>query len=699
MSGEAPESGGGQQPPDPPASAQVPASIHVFISYASQDVTVADAIVGALERDGLKCWIAPRDVMPGEFYADAIVRAIDAAEVFVLVLSQNAAASPHVVRELERATSKRHPVVSFRIDLTSMPPALEYFLNTSHWLDTSASGVIPALPKLVDAVQRLVVPITRPSRQAGAVVSKPAKLTAEPGETARVAAPARALTRGTRLKLLGVAALVVSALVAGVYLFHSRGESRREVVISAEQSAGESTRPASPPRSVAVLAFVNLSGDTKDDYLADGLSEELVNALARIPQLSVAARTSSFSFKGLSDDVRAIGRKLNVGSVLEGSVRKAGSRVRVTAQLINAATGFHLWSHTYDRELKDVLVLQTEIATTVAGTLQVTLLADAKHKLFAGGTANPQAYDAYLRGRYGESIQDERSLRAALAALDEAVQLDPSYANALAFRADVIDQLANVWVKDPNERQRFNLEARSSAEEAVALSGDSGLAHFVLGRVLSSSTDDYARIDAEYRRSIELEPGNAQLLRSYASYAAQFGRADALAAAERSVSLDPFSLGAHANLGVVLFYARRHDAARAAFLEAASLGTNRLTVNWTGENELAAGKPSAALQYCPDRDFAYDQACLAMAYHKLNRKTEAAALLEKLKKEQGDGGAYVYAEIYAYWGQPREALAWLSKAAKLKDSGLLAIKTDPFLDSIRNLAEFKEIVNKLDLPT
>jgi TolB-like protein/Tfp pilus assembly protein PilF len=670
----------------------------VFISYAAQDVAVAGAVCGALEDDGLSCWIAPRDVVPGEFYAEAIVRAIDAAEVFVLVLSQNAAASPHVVRELERATSKRHPVVSFRIDLTSMPPALEYFLNTSHWLDTSASGVTPALPKLVDAVQRLVVPITRPSRQAGAVVSKPAKLTAKPGETACVASPARASTRGIGLKLLGVAALVVSALVAGVYLFHSRGESRRAVVLSAEQSAGEGTRLASPPRSVAVLPFINLSGDTKDDYLADGLSEELVDHLTRIPQLSVAARTSSSSFKGSSDDVRTIGRKLNVGSVLEGSVRKAGSSVRVTAQLINAATGFHLWSHTYDRELKDVLVLQTEIATTVTGTLQVTLLADAKHKLFAG-TANPQAYDAYLRGRYGESIQDERSLRAALAALDEAVQLDPSFANALAFRADVIDQLANIWVKDPNERQRLNLEAKSSADEAVVLARDSGLAHFVLGRVLSNSTNDYARIDAEYRRSIELEPGSAQLLRSYASFAAQLGRVDALAAAERSVSLDPLSLSAHADLGVVLFYARRHDAARAAFLKAASLGTNRLTANWTGENELAAGKPSAALQYCRDPDFAYDQACLAMAYHKLNRKAEATVFLERLKKEQGDGAAYQYAEIYAYWGQPREALAWLSKAAELKDGGLLAIKTDPFLDSIRNLAEFKKIVNKLDLPT
>ncbi len=437
----------------------------------------------------------------------------------------------------------------------------------------------------------------------------------------------------------------------------------------------------------------------KDDYLADGISEEVVDALVRIPQLNVAARSSSSSFKGASDDVRTIGRKLNVGNVLEGTVRKAGSSVRVTAQLINAVTGFHLWSHTYDREFKDILVLETDIAATVAETLQVTLLADTKHKLIAGGTANPQAYDAYLRGRYGESIQDKNSLQAALAGLEEAVRLDPSFANALAFRAFVIDQLANVWEKDPHERQRLNVEARSSAEAAVALAPNSALAHSVLGQVLASSTNDYGRIDAEYRRSVVLEPGNAHMLSGYASYAAQFGRADALSAAERSVSLNPLSLGAHANLGVVLFYAHRYDAARASFLKAASLHTNRLTENWTGINELAAGKPAAALQYCHDPDFSYDQACLAMAYYKLNRKPEAVAMLEKLKKEQGDEAAYMCAEIYAYWGQYREALAWLRKAVEFKDSGLLAVKTDPFLDSIRNVAEFKEIVTQLNLPT
>jgi tetratricopeptide (TPR) repeat protein len=230
----------------------------------------------------------------------------------------------------------------------------------------------------------------------------------------------------------------------------------------------------------------------------------------------------------------------------------------------------------------------------------------------------------------------------------------------------------------------------------------SGLAHAIVASVLSVTTTDYTRIDAEYRRSIELEPGNAELLLGYASYGALFGRADALAAAKRAVGLDPLSASAHANLGVALFYARRHDEARHAFLEAGKLGINRLTINWTGVNELAADDPEAALPYCerdPDPNFWYDQWCLAIAYHHLDRKMEAAAMFDRLKKVLGDGGAYQYAQIHAQWGQPRAALAWLAKAVELEDPGLLAIKVDPFLDPIRKLPEFEKIVHKLDLPS
>jgi len=275
----------------------------VFISYASPDRSIADTVCGALERAGTTCWIAPRDVTPGEFYADAIVHGIDAAKVMVLVLSQNATASPHVVREIERATSKGRPVVSFRIDMTSMPPALEYFLNASHWLDTSASGITPALPKLIDAVKRLLAPGTGPADSP------------------------------------------------------SIGREKSPKPVTASPSAVFGTN------SIAVLPFANMSADQDQEYFSDGLAEEIINLLAHIPGLKVIARTSAFAFRGKEQDIRGIADALGVTHVLEGSVRRAGNRLRITGQLIQAVDGTHLWSERYDRELSDIFAIQDEIST------------------------------------------------------------------------------------------------------------------------------------------------------------------------------------------------------------------------------------------------------------------------------------------------------------------------------------------------
>jgi TolB-like protein/DNA-binding winged helix-turn-helix (wHTH) protein/Tfp pilus assembly protein PilF len=562
----------------------------------------------------------------------------------------------------------------------------------------SASAVAPSRPDVPQPERALPAerPVDLKPPAPGAMRGPDAFAFASPGKdtspiTAGPVLPIRWLN-GTRLRITvaAMAAAVALLVVPALNLF--RG-----------MHPADSTSPGRfvpPPHSVAVLSFVNMSGDPKEDYFADGLAEELSNSLARIRQLQVAARTSSFSFKGKAVDIPTVGRKLNVGAVLEGSVRKAGERVRITAQLINSITGFHLWSQTYDRDLRDVFALQSEIAAAVSGALKITLLADQQEQLAPGSTRNPQAFDAYLRGRYGESIQDEAGLRSALAALDEAIALDPQYAQALAFRADVVSQIANMYVTDSQERERLFAEARANVEKAVALAPDSALAFATLGEVLTATSDDYSAADAAYRRSVALEPGSAEILHSYASYAATFGRPDALTAARRAVNLDPLDVGAHANLGVVLYYAHRHEEAAAAFREATRLGNNRMNINWMGVNELAAGRAQSALKYCEhDLNFWYDQLCLAMVYHKLGRQSDAATMLEKMMAAQGDGAAYQYAEVYATWGDIPRALHWLRRAVELKDGGLLAIKTDPFLDPLRNTPEFKAILAQLNLPS
>jgi TolB-like protein len=335
----------------------------VFISYASQDAGVAQSLCTDLERHGVACWIAPRDVRPGDFYADSIVQAINACTVLLLVLSQNSIDSAHVLREVERASAKKRPIIAFRIDATPLPPGLEYFLSASQWIDASAAGAERLYPKLIEAIR---------SRQAAAPAPEtdPRPATGSRSKSGRLV-PAVAVAV--------VIALGLAYLVAGRFWFARRATALTASPTSATPPPSDAAAPsfAPPAHSIAVLPFVNMSGDPKQDYFSDGLSEELLNSLAAVRDLQVAARTSSFTFKGTDADVGVIARKLNVGAVLEGSVRKDGNQVRITAQLINALTGYHLWSQTYDRDLKSVLALQTEIATAVTKALQATLLADA----------------------------------------------------------------------------------------------------------------------------------------------------------------------------------------------------------------------------------------------------------------------------------------------------------------------------------
>ena len=261
-----------------------------------------------------------------------------------------------------------------------------------------------------------------------------------------------------------------------------------------------------------MLPFVNLSGDKEQEYFSDGLTEELLNSLAEINELQVAARTSAFSFKGKNTDIGTIARKLNVGAVLEGSVRRSAHTIRITAQLINAVTGFHLWSKTYDRDIGDVLKLQTEIATAVASALKVTLLGDVAAKVELGGTRNPAAFDAYLRGaKVYSSFRDSKDLPAAIAAYTEAIRLDPHYALAFAARSIALSDVAAEAATEAAMREGFD-KAQADARQALALAPDLAQAHLALAYV-SDNTLDFTQASEAYERALALAPGNAQVLR------------------------------------------------------------------------------------------------------------------------------------------------------------------------------------------
>jgi TolB-like protein/Flp pilus assembly protein TadD len=683
--------------PIAPDAADTGALHDVFVSYASQDVSVANSIVAAVERSGLKCWIAPRDVPPGTQYADVIIRAINGTKVLVVVLSEHSVSSAHVGKEIERASAKGRPIIALRTDAKPLTPALEYFLSESQWIDVGTGGVDAAAAKLAEAVRRLIAYPTG--------VMPPAAAAVESGAKPRFNRPVVAV-----VALLAVVAAVLAYFVIDkVWLAKHAPPVNTESAASTEsatstppaKAAGAAPAFAPPPHSIAVLPFVNMSGDPKQDYFSDGLSEELLNSLTTIPDLQVAARTSSFFFKGKEVDLSEVAHKLNVGAVLEGSVRKDGEHVRITAQLINAVTGFHLWSQTYDRDLKGIFKLQTEIATAVTKALQATLMADAAATIELGGTRNPKAFDAYLVGKNLDRGKIDRDVvLARIAAFDEAIRLDPGFAKAYASKSLSETGFAEYYGVGPEIREHFE-RGRAAAERSVQLAPDLGEAHSALSEALGNGYLDFTAALAEHERALALSPNDASVLLRAAWFLVDIGRVDeGVAMARRGVSLDQLNFRAYRSLAIALYDAQRYPEAIEATNRALSLNPNDLRQTaLRGLALLDMGDAEAARKSCDTPPLDWEsRMCLAIAYDKLHRRPEAQAQVAAMKAEMGDAPAYQFAEIYSQWGEIPKALDWIETAYRLKDPGIRSIKTDAFLAPLRAEPRFQEVVRKLNLP-
>jgi TolB-like protein len=481
--------------------------------------------------------------------------------------------------------------------------------------------------------------------------------------------------------------------------------SKRGAVVGAPTAPAAQITSATafnpPAHSIAVLPFVNLSGDASQDYFSDGLTEELLNSLAAIDELQVAARTSSFSFKE-HPDIASVAHKLNVGAVLEGSVRRSAHTVRITAQLINAVTGFHLWSKTYDRDLGDVLNLQTEIATAVAGALKVTLLGDVAAKVELGGTRNPAAFDSYLRGAKSYSATRERKdIPTALAAYTEAIRLDPHYALAFAARSVALATYSGGGAETAAAAREGFDKALADARQAVSLAPELAQAHAALGQAAGYGKLDFAKANESYERALALAPGNAQVLRDSGSFAVFMGRFDAgLAALRRAVVLDPLADAIRFDLGSALYAARRYEEALAAYTQVIILAPDfNETYAERGFAYYALGDLERARASCETKpDFWFSQQCLAVVYDKIGRHADAEVELTKLKVN-GDTAAYQYATIYAQWGNNLKALEWLETALRLRDPGLIRLKVEPLLDPLRKEPRFQSLMRELKFPS
>jgi adenylate cyclase len=760
-----------------------------FISYAAQDVAVAEKVCSALEAAGFRCWIAPRDVRAGEPYAAAIVEAINACRLMVLVLTKSAIHSRHVYREIERASSKDHQVLSIRMDATELPPELEYFLSADQWLDASGGPVERIFPALIEAVRGRFagkhshsegpppgtpgaartpasgadthaphasehdhgLPFKVPfleelkHRNIGRVAILYIAVTyllletfttflhvlALPEWTGRAVAvlmllgfpaalifawvyeitpeglkptvdvePSRSIRKQTGRRLNR--AIVVAMAVALAYFVADRFWLSKHVTT---ERLAATVAPAIPApaaavsdKSVAVLPFVDMSEKKDQEYFSDGLSEELIDMLTKIPDLRVPARTSSFYFKGKQVTIAEIAKALSVAHVLEGSVRKSGNTLRVTAQLIRVDNGYHLWSQTYDRKLDDIFKVQDEIAGKVVSALKVSLADSSASKVTT--PANSEAYTLYLQGRAINRIaSNKQQFDSAAEYMRRAIKADPTFAKAWAWLASVLaNEVEGVLVRS----DAVAAEMRSASERALALDPNLADAHGATGDIYYHIDWDWEAAAAEFQKAYDLDPtdpDNVYVLGT--SLLGLHGASDTvLALFQKAIELDPFNVGSVQSIGGYYMYTGKLSEAEMAFRKAIEIDPMQSTVRANLASVLLLrGEAAAALaEIQRASDESVQRQGEAEAYFALGRRAEANAKLSEMERLDTATNASGIAETYAYRGESDQAFAWLDRAYRQHEAALEEVNRDLFMKSLHGDPRWKAFLRKMNLP-
>ncbi|UCC83368.1 MAG: tetratricopeptide repeat protein, partial [Gemmatimonadota bacterium] len=457
--------------------------------------------------------------------------------------------------------------------------------------------------------------------------------------------------------------------------------------------------PSVGRRSIAVLPFVNNSPDPDDEYFSDGLTEELINALAQVEGLQVPGRTSAFAFKGQAIDPRIIGDSLGVETLLEGSVVKSGDRLRVMAQLINVADGYNLWSESYDRQLSDVFAIYDDLTRAIVGALRVELGAGEEARLVSGRTENLEAYEHYLRGRYFWNQRTEAGFRTAIGYFEEAVAEDRGYAPAYSGMADAYNLLGLYYMLPPREAIP---KAREAALEALEIDHTLAEARTSLAFLKSWYDWDRSGAEAEFQRALELNPNYATAHQWYAIHLYAVGRLDvALREARRAVELDPLSPAINTDLGRVLLYSRRYDEAIEQFRQTLELDPDFSYAVWElahayvhkGMYEDAFPEWEKLLTLCgasPEELEAVRQ-----AYAESGWRAVVELDIES-SKEEGLDPADIARE-YALLGRHDEAFEWLERAYEERSFGLNLLRIDPCFDGLRGDPRYTALLSRVGL--
>jgi TolB-like protein/Tfp pilus assembly protein PilF len=484
------------------------------------------------------------------------------------------------------------------------------------------------------------------------------------------------------------AAISISLFFFGRYIATSKQSGSAEV----------------PVKSIAVLPFENLSEEKGNAYLAEGIQDEILARLGKIADLKVISRTSTQRYKSSPDNLREIAKQLGVANVLEGTVQKAADQVRVTVQLINAANDTHLWAETYDRKLNDIFAVESDIATTIAETLQAKLTGSEKTAIAKRPTANPEAYELYLKGRYFWNKRTAADLRTAIEYFNEALGKDPGYALAYAGLADSYTLLHVFGAASPADSFP---QAQEAAKKAVELDETSAEAHTSLAWMLILYDFDFERAYKEFERAIQLNPNYATAHHWYGVTLAMTGQFDrAIAEGKRAVELDPLSLVINANLGSDYFNARRYDEAITQLRKTIEMDPRfSFARRGLGEALQASGQLNEAIAEYRKAveldDAPLSLAHLGQAYARAGQREEAQKILARLSEEAKS--RYVRASSFAYiylaLGDKERAIDEMERAYRERDvAGAAWVKVDPMLDDLRGHPRFEALVQKVFAP-
>jgi TolB-like protein len=644
----------------------------VFLSYASEDAEAALRICNALREAGIEVWFDQSELRGGDAWDSEIRRQIRSCALFVPIISHNThlRGEGYFRLEWKLAVDRSHLMASNQPFL--LPVVIDDTPNSDDRVPERFSEV--QWTRLADGAA------------SGAFVDRVKRLLASPVSSGELRPAPVARPRATMLPkalwaLIGVGLLAVAVVAVDRF------------APSTPKTAPAPPADNIPANSIAVLPFTDVSRQKDQEYFSNGLSEELINQLSRIPSLRVPGRRSSFFFKGKSDDIASIALRLLVANVLEGSVRKDGNRLRVTAELIRATSGYHLWSETYDFELKDVFKVQDQIANAVVTALKLRLTPAGPNSL---RSSNSEAYNEYLLARQFYLGGTAETYRLAIDALHKALGLDPDFAAAYADLGTVTFTLGDM-LGDASEIKR----AFEAADKAIALAPGAAYGYSARGFMRSTSSWDWAGAQADFNKAIELDPGNAEVQDNYGQLLQSLGQLpQAIAAARKATELDPLSGPAWENLARFLTDNHEYAAARAAnahALEFSPDGTYAL--NNLGTLQLLEGNAADALRTFRQVGFeGFRLQGVAMAEHSLGNAKESQQALDELSTKYAHDGPYEIADVYAWRGEKDKAFQWLERAYKQRDGGLANLKADPLLATLRTDARYTDFLKKMNLP-